>query len=679
MGKSRRNRTRAPRSDPISKPVKPPSDPELAALRESRILPVIKDLQSADIKSRTAAASAIANIVTDTKCRKLLLREQIVHIVLTETLTDASIDSRAAGWEILKVISQEEEADFCVHLYRLDILTAIEHAAKAIVETIVATEPAFSKLMKAQQRLLWDMTDSLLSLLGSLAVAREEIVQSIVANQTIMRFLFRLVAADVVPQDIFEETLSCLMTLSEENLLLGQAIIDDQETRCYDELLKWKSKSGSRSVLACGVLHNVFASLQWLDHSPGKDGACDAILIPDLCTALEQPFTSNTKADEHNGYSPFQTAQTALEVLASIGTDFQSTLEKGNRPQPGGPKATPAEEWNGFGDDGDEMEVDGASNHGEDDEDEELEGAGEDGGEEEDDDEFDEEDLERVTGLDSDREETHDLEDLPTLRALIQKAVPQLIRLTNIATDSDEALAIQDHALSALNNIAWTVSCIEFANGENANIYAAWAPAAKKIWLKSVTPVVEADNDDLNLATQVTSLAWAVSRTLSGKTPASETQHRSFMALYQATKGLYQAELKSGNGQESGAEDPFQGVGIKCIGVLGSLARDPAPIKVNREIGVFLLTLLNTPDTAPAEIIEALNQLFDIYGDEDFACDKEVFWKDGFLRHLEELLPKLKTIAKGIDKRAHEELRTKADEAVLNLGRFIQYKKKHSP
>lgn len=132
MGKSRRNRVRAPRSDPISKPIKPPSDPELAALRESRILPVIKELQSPDPKSRTSAAAAVANIVTDTKCRKLLLREQIVHIVLTETLTDTSIDSRAAGWEILKVISQEEEADFCVHLFRVDILTAIEHAAKAV-------------------------------------------------------------------------------------------------------------------------------------------------------------------------------------------------------------------------------------------------------------------------------------------------------------------------------------------------------------------------------------------------------------------------------------------------------------------------------------------------------------------------------------------------------------------
>lgn len=133
MAKSRRNRAKGgQRSDPIAKPVKLPSDPELAAIREKSILPVLKDLQSSDPKSRTTAAGAIANIVQDTKCRKLLLREQIVHILLTETLTDATLESRAAGWEILRVLTAEEEADFCVHLYRIDVLTAIQHASAKV-------------------------------------------------------------------------------------------------------------------------------------------------------------------------------------------------------------------------------------------------------------------------------------------------------------------------------------------------------------------------------------------------------------------------------------------------------------------------------------------------------------------------------------------------------------------
>ncbi|KAL2264321.1 hypothetical protein VTK26DRAFT_7287 [Humicola hyalothermophila] len=700
MGKSRRNRARGNRADPIAKPVKPPSDPELAKLRESKILPVLKDLKSPEAKSRTTAAGAIANIVQDAKCRKLLLREQVVHLVLTETLTDNSIDSRAAGWEILKVLAQEEEADFCVHLYRLDVLTAIEHAARSIIETLTATEPAFPKLLKAQQRLVWDITGSLLALLNLLALAREEILEAIVGNQTILRFLFRLASTDVVPQEIFEEALSCLTTLAEDNFQLGQAMTNDQETRCYDALLKLATGSGPRAVLSCGVLHNVFSSLQWMDHSPGKDGACDAILIPALVRALEQVVSGSAIT---NG-SPNQAGivQTALEVLASIGTDFQDTLVKGNRPPSGPAKAD--EEWNGF-DDQDAMDVDEGSNA-----DADGDGAGEgdeeEGMEEEDEDDDSitsemEADMERVTAVDGD--EDGNLDDLPTLRELIRQAVPQLIRLSNLHVDSEESLAIQSRSLSALNNISWTISCLDFTGDNNAAVFRAWYPVAKKIWLKAIAPILEADSADLGLATQVTSLAWAIARTLNGETPSDGTQHRKFISLYRASMGGArpqaagtQGGIGSNNNNDDDDQDPFQGLGVKCIGVLGSLARDPAPLEVNREVGVFLITLLSgggsdgalaqaqqaetaTPSPPPADIVEALNQLFDMYGDEDAPCDREVFWKDGFLKHLEEFLPRMRPLVKGIDKRAQPELRTRADEALLNLGRFVQYKKKHAP
>lgn len=133
MGKSRRSRgSAAHRRDPISKPVKPPSDPELAALRQDKILPIIKDLQSADPKQRSSAAAAVSSVIGDARCRKLLLREQVVHTVLSQTLTDSALESRAAGWGILQVLAQEEEPDFCVHLYRQDILTAIEHASRTV-------------------------------------------------------------------------------------------------------------------------------------------------------------------------------------------------------------------------------------------------------------------------------------------------------------------------------------------------------------------------------------------------------------------------------------------------------------------------------------------------------------------------------------------------------------------
>ena len=138
MGKSKPRNRNKNRSDPTSKAIKPPADPELAALREKRILPILADLQSAEVNKRSAAAKAITNIIEDTKCRKLLLREQIVRILLEQTLTDSSLETRTAGWGILQNLALEEEADFCVHLYRQDILTAIE----GIVRNVSSTSPS---------------------------------------------------------------------------------------------------------------------------------------------------------------------------------------------------------------------------------------------------------------------------------------------------------------------------------------------------------------------------------------------------------------------------------------------------------------------------------------------------------------------------------------------------------
>ncbi len=132
MGKSKHRVKAKERDNPIGKSIKPPSDPELAAIREKKILPIINDLRSPDAKKRSAAAVAIANIIEDTKCRKLLLREQIVRILLEQTITDSALESKSAGWGILRNLALEEEADFCVHLYRQDILTPILGMVKTV-------------------------------------------------------------------------------------------------------------------------------------------------------------------------------------------------------------------------------------------------------------------------------------------------------------------------------------------------------------------------------------------------------------------------------------------------------------------------------------------------------------------------------------------------------------------
>jgi hypothetical protein len=68
----------------------------------------------------------------DERCLMVVLGEKIVHIILSQTLSDDALDGRAGGWGILQVLAQEEDADFCVHIYRQDILTAIEHASRTV-------------------------------------------------------------------------------------------------------------------------------------------------------------------------------------------------------------------------------------------------------------------------------------------------------------------------------------------------------------------------------------------------------------------------------------------------------------------------------------------------------------------------------------------------------------------
>lgn len=135
MAKPRRRRGRpSPGSDVAARPVKPPTDPALASLRLSAILPLVADLQSDDAKLHTAAAEkAIANLIPQEASRKLLLRERVVHLLLATVAKPlAPLECRAAGWRILEALAREEGLDFCLHLFRLNILAPIQQTSHSV-------------------------------------------------------------------------------------------------------------------------------------------------------------------------------------------------------------------------------------------------------------------------------------------------------------------------------------------------------------------------------------------------------------------------------------------------------------------------------------------------------------------------------------------------------------------
>ncbi|KAG9253229.1 uncharacterized protein F5Z01DRAFT_637486 [Emericellopsis atlantica] len=660
MGKSRRNRG-AHRRDPIAKKaVKPPTDPELAALRESKILPIVKDLQNADPKQRSTAASAISSIIQDSRCRKLLLREQIVHIVLTQTLTDAALESRAAGWGILQVLALEEEADFCLHLYRQDILSAMEFASKMVSDKLSSKDP----VPAAEKSLLVSITSSIISLSSALAEARDEILEAVANNAAITSLLFSIVVhgnSDEGLAALRMDAMACVMVLSEDNEKLAGHIVA-QHQPLYETLQVARKDPSGEGVLACGIIHNIFVSLQGqtLDHNILDD----AEIIPTLSKTISTitPASSSTTNGHGEGWAkPFEYQSLALEIIASIGTSLNSATDE---PAPDSKRSGPADDEEGDDEDMGDV-VDDADPDDSTADPPEV-------SEEMDDDEM-HADMDMVTGADDDDAQAGSIDDVPALKALLAHALPELARVASLPPSDQDTLRLQALALAALNNIAWSVSLIDFVDEHNAGIQSAWRPAGRAIWQSVISPILASDTADVELATQVTSLAWAVVRTLGADTPLQADEHRKFITLYQATR-------TSPNMGAAPEADPFQALGVKCVGVLGQLAMHPAPVALNREVGTFLMTILSSlPDAPAADAVEALNQIFDMYGDESYECDREVFWKDNYLKHLEDILPKAKAMVKGVDKRSQGELRARADEAVTNLTRFLAYKRKHKP
>jgi hypothetical protein len=527
---------------------------------------------------------------------------------------------------------------------------------KQIIQPLESQDPPFVKLLKSQQEVVWNFTSSILSLISSLSEAQDEILQAISKLSSITNFLFGLLAFEATSDLTASEVLTCLTSLMEDNKPLAQKVAEHEDW--LKKLIQIKDSISINAVTACGVLHNLFVSLEWYDHNKPMEGASDATLIPALIKFMDrnQSHTNGTNGESKHS-SPDQILQLALEITASIATSLQEALEHGSRHE---------KEFEGF-DDTDEIKADGAEAEDVSDDVMEAEAHAEENGEM-DEDEMDA-DMELVTGDGPEDGETASEE--ATLDRLVRIAAPRVLSIASEKNDNSS------HALSALNNIAWTVSTIDFSTGHLDSLHRFWSSLSQRIWNEIVSPVLASDTADIELASIVTSLAWAVSRSVKGVINIKPGEQLKFMALYQASKNLNGGEEKSTTKVLDSEGDAFQGLGVKCIGVLGSLALDPAPIDLNKDIGVFLLNVLSAlPDTPPADAVEALNQLFDIYADKAYSFDEPVFWGHNFFKHLEEIQPKVKRMAKDIDKRLFTELRGRADEAVLNLNRFLIYKRK---
>ena len=92
MGKQKKRVRESKRITPASKP---PADPELAAIREQRVLPLLKELQSLELTKRTAAARAITNLSRHPHSLLALANlPRLLEKTITEVMSEISVTSK---------------------------------------------------------------------------------------------------------------------------------------------------------------------------------------------------------------------------------------------------------------------------------------------------------------------------------------------------------------------------------------------------------------------------------------------------------------------------------------------------------------------------------------------------------------------------------------------------------
>ncbi|KAI5804977.1 hypothetical protein EDC01DRAFT_757614 [Geopyxis carbonaria] len=613
-GKSAENRNG---SNPIggrNPPIK--SNAETEALRTEKILPVVKRLSSGSADERTEAINAACNLLEDDTCRFLLLKERIVQKLMEDLLHDPAENVVVLSWKALRIIAEKEGYDQCINIFRRDILSRIARTLDQLSVSIESTPGAEAK------EIIWTCVDNIVVLLTCLSDT-DIILDAITALKDVVPFLMGLLKpASKISDNTKTIVVQCLSVLTDDNDDLTKSIIETPEYVSIIISLK-ESNVPLIRMYTCAILHNLS-----LGPSEAETEVSDALVLPTVTS-----FIKYTASLDLGSYSPqnatnedqagFKAVQVALEVVVSIATALGYEMEGDPSSEEPLPEFTE--------DDGDD---DDESNHKMGEVSDNMQ-----------------EDIEMLTG-DNEAGDIGSSASQSIIKYLLEITAPAVIMLSKPLPDSLNVVRLR--ALDALNNIAWTADA---ATTKSPGLSKKWRLNANEIWTNVVTPVLAANTANIELAEAITGVAWAIVKNSRGYVDLGHDQHKAFIGLYQAATG---DKLRS-----------------KCVGVLGCLAMAQKTIEINKEIGVFLISLVtNAPETPAEATIEALDAIFEIYSDAEFAYDEPVFIQNEFSKYLEDSIPKIRTMVRRIDKRKSSELRQRAEEVALNLTRFVQYKKK---
>ncbi|KAI8825993.1 armadillo-type protein [Fimicolochytrium jonesii] len=716
MGKAANNKKKAARqrrNDPTGLNNVPDVQTASDAPATTQAAPIVKKLASASLDDRAWAATALSNLVLDAHTRRSLLADDIIGQLLSVLSTEGHAEVIVEVCGALRNLAVAGGEEVCMELGRrngvaplMGLLEKVQtwistRLADAAVIAQGGTVPQIADKVEVEnRRYCFDIAESVVQLLWSLCEASDQVVKFLTQTQVIP-FLMELVKhANDIPWKLVQVSAQCLHTLTDENpqthSLFEQhpdyaeklAAIASGSESAFDT---WNENRMLLRPLSAGILYNIreapiaqtpvakqaiyTAIFRAIESCLGCDIPAAQAAAVAISKAMEETAAKLPSGDASDGNDAgvdiqeivnqenarmgvleghMETVQLALELLANV-----AVVEEGH----------------------DDWAVEG------------MDGDGESGDEMEDDDEdvmeMMEADMATIkedeAGAPNGTEAPLDpvlnmlLGDFPAIfTRVVQLIAPPKALAPETSSDGPvetnltaQLIIIQTRALIALTNILSTPLASRFLTS-SAITNELW----DHLFIAAQSSGLGTDDFHQDVLDAAWGATWAVTRHMDSSPATRITPSETHITT-----------LQQSSAQHLGSTPIPDAVRQKAANILTLLAKQSPSIPVTTQITIHLLVLFastlqqssSTPQSHAASVSLAsdiLNGFYDIFPDALTDPTDCVYVANNMNAKLKELIPAFRTAVKTVDKRKFREVRERAEEALLNMRAFVDYKEK---
>lgn len=614
MGKSKKkSRASAKRLNPLgNRKGTDNSAVKDAATVTKRIQPLLDNLQSVVPNDRSMALSSISVLCEDPHIRQLLLKEKLVHIILTKLLSDENADIVVEAYGLLRNISLEEGYDVSTHLWRSDIWISILAGFEKIEESLRSINDDDKKSTTESKRMLFDFTDNLLSLVVALSNGSDDILKQVLKEDKLNR-LFQIIITllqfgySKLPIQLFNTILDLIYDFSSESFEFIEEVTNNSFLSEFVKSLPGLVKQDETlNELSQVLVQGIY--LQFLDMEVTHVQANE--IIHTVCQTIDkidlvqvQEDISVLEKDDELANSPdadvaskikdytkkrnlalmrFQSVEISIDLMTAI-TEIVAALYEENK---------------------------------------------------------------KVQLPDQ-------------LIITLIEYLPYVFRTLSQSFTS--------RILIAWNNLLWLYITL------GISIFEMKYEPYKQLW-EFINSIEDLQKVDLGVKIGRLSVVWAILKTISLEN--SPTKYLEILKLSNNLDFVNSViqEYNAASQNKETTED-FIELKQRCCGVLGTYATIQGQIPVNSAIGKFFITQLVSTETPQLLLIEITNIIFEIYPDSAFDYDEPVFVQQEFLKALkDQVVPNLRNRFKLVDKNKDPELKERCNKCFTTLDSFIHYK-----